>query len=108
MKEIFLLRHANSPLANMSHSDFERPMDDKGYKELRQLSHWISEKKYSVQKIFCSPSKRSCETTDLISSGFNFNIDNVRYPNFLYSGSVDDLINFISELDKSINSILIV
>ena len=55
MKEIFLLRHANSPWANMSHSDFERPIDDKGYKELRQLSHWISEKKYSVQKIFCSP-----------------------------------------------------
>ena len=108
MKEIFLLRHANSPWANMSHSDFERPIDDKGYKELRLLSHWISEQKYSVQKIFCSPSKRTCETTDLISSDFNFNIDNVRYPNFLYSGSVDDLINFISELDKSINSILIV
>lgn len=108
MKEIFFLRHANSPWANMSHSDFERPIDEKGYKELILLSHRISEQNYFIEKIFCSPSKRTSETTDLISSEFNFNIDNVRYLNFLYSGSVDDLINFISELDESINSILIV
>lgn len=108
MKQIFFLSHANSPWEISGQSDYDRSIDQKGYQEIKSVSAKIISKRLTVEKVFCSPSKRASETSNLIVTDFNCCHRKIEYKDFLYYGSQQDVLNSLARLERSIDSILIV
>jgi phosphohistidine phosphatase len=108
MKQIFLLRHAKSDWDNLNQQDFDRPLAKRGMEDAILMSQHIKEKHYLIDKVLCSSAKRTKQTFDICSDGFNFPINNALYSEDLYFGKCDAIINFIRNLEEDLSSILII
>ena len=101
MKEVFFLRHATA-------FDIDRPLTLEGISETKLIENYALSNDIKIEKVLCSPSKRTKETSDLIFTGFRYDINEVIYKDFLYSGSSKELLSFLELQDDSINSILVI
>ena len=66
MLNLSLIRHANSEIDNSIQEDMNRPISSKGIKNTKKICEFIKEKKMIFDEVFCSPSKRTRETLDII------------------------------------------
>lgn len=108
MKEVFFLRHATASWAAETAFDIDRPLTLEGISETKLIENYALSNDIKIEKVLCSPSKRTKETSDLIFTGFRYDINEVIYKDFLYSGSSKELLSFLELQDDSINSILVI
>jgi len=108
MKQIFLLRHAKSDWNNLGEQDFDRSLAKRGIQDASTISNYVKKNNHLIEKVLCSSSKRTKQTFDYCSDGFNFPIENAEYLDDLYFGDTDKIIRLIQNINESISSILIV
>ena len=92
MLQVYLLRHAKSSWDNLELDDIDRPLNKRGMRNAKQFSKILDKRKFQIDQIICSPSKRTTSTYNIISNSFDrsvkFTIDNDIYecpPNILVS-----------------------
>ena len=66
MLNLSLIRHAKSDWNHGIHDDMSRPISLKGINRTKKICELIKEKKMIFDEVFCSPSKRTKETLDII------------------------------------------
>ncbi len=66
MLNLSLLRHAKSDWNNSIHDDMDRPISLKGINKTLKICDFLKKKKLSFDEVFCSPSKRTRDTLDII------------------------------------------
>ena len=66
MLNLSLIRHAKSDWNYGIHDDMSRPISLKGIKKTKKICGLITEKKIIFDEVFCSPSKRTKDTLDII------------------------------------------
>ena len=66
MLNLSLIRHAKSDWNYGIHDDMNRPVSLKGINEIKRICGLLKEKKMIFDEAFCSPSKRTKETLDII------------------------------------------
>lgn len=101
--EIYILRHAKAARDSKDGSDFERPLNEKGKKQLNLLAEFLRKHPISPEIIMVSSSKRTRQTVKGISE---FILDPV-FINDLYLADKDALLDQFSQVGK-VNSILLV
>lgn len=62
MKRLYLLRHAKSSWNQPHLTDFDRPLNPRGYKDAQAMADYIEEQGYQPEVILCSSAKRTRET----------------------------------------------
>lgn len=60
--EIYILRHAKAAKDSKDGSDFERPLNDKGKKQVAILNEFLKKNPLSPDRILVSPAKRTRQT----------------------------------------------
>lgn len=95
MKSIYLIRHADSNWNNPNYSDFDRPLSDKGYKDIPLITKRLTELNFNPNLIFCSPSERTATTAKLISNSTSCLFDSNIYEALLVD--LTKLINFFPD-----------
>ena len=85
MKQIYLLRHADSDWSNLNQHDFYRSLSKKGIQEASKLSNFFKNQTISVDKVFCSSSERTKQTFDMCSDGLGYPITNATFPAIITS-----------------------
>ncbi len=108
MKQIYLLRHANSDWSSLNQQDFDRPLTKKGIEEASKLSNYFYNQSIIVDKVFCSSAERTKQTFDLCSDGLKYPISEAIYLDKLYLAKSDEIISLIKKLSNSTSSILII
>ena len=108
MKQIYLLRHANSDWSSLNQQDFDRPLTKKGIEEASKLSNYFYNQSIIVDKVFCSSAERTKQTFDLCSDGLKYSISEAIYLDKLYLAKSDEIISLIKKLSNSTSSILII
>jgi phosphohistidine phosphatase len=108
VKQIYLLRHADSDWSNLNQHDFYRSLSKKGIQEASKLSNFFKNQTISVDKVFCSSSERTKQTFDMCSDGLGYPITNATYLDRLYLAGAHEIISLIKELRESTSSILII
>lgn len=106
MKRLFLVRHAAANKIS-TQQDINYHLSADGLKEAAQLTSHIQAKNYHFQKVFCSVALRARETGQEIVRHLPY------HPNFendskLYNCSDNYMLSFISELDPSLKSVMII
>ncbi len=108
MKTIYLIRHAKSSWSEIGVSDYERPLNRRGKKDLSFMANRLKEFGIKPDLILSSPAKRAKKTTKKIASTIGYDEENIVYKESLYDSSYTNYRYLLDELNDNINSIFII
>jgi phosphohistidine phosphatase len=104
MKYLYIIRHAKAEPSAHDLDDHDRKLVAKGINRANSLSNWLKNKTPNIEKIYCSSSKRTIETADILVNGLS-KLVNRTIDKELYAASEEKMINYISLIEDKINSV---
>lgn len=107
MKTLWLLRHAKSSWSDATLDDHERPLNKQGRGAALAVGKFIKQTKLQPDLVLCSTALRVRETFEIISGVVRLNAK-VEYHHSLYLSDRSRLIEHISSLSESLNTIMLV
>jgi len=104
MKTVLLIRHAKSSWEDITIDDFERPLNDRGKRDAPEMAKRLLKRKQEIDAFISSPAKRAKKTALLFAEEFKFDKDKVKFHDYLYHPSSENLFRAIeSAPDKADN-----
>lgn len=108
MKNLILVRHAKSSWDNPEWSDFERPLNKRGLRDAPFMAQLLSKKEVVPDLIISSTAKRAMETAQFFCEVFNYSKDKLILDLGIYERGSKYIINLLSKLDDSVNTVILV
>ena len=108
MKRLALLRHAKSSRDEPSRDDFDRPLNERGWKAARRIGREIKNRRIGFDLCLASPAARVRETLDGLAEGFGDLPFPVRFEPHLYMASSADLLDVVRTVEDDRQSLLLV
>jgi len=107
MIQIYLQRHAHTQSAGKGQDDFDRAIDDIGFRQIEALKDFYMEHFDGERlEVFCSTAKRTQTTLDALSEALE--IKNKHYHHALYLPRLIELQQFVWSQDASTTPVLFV
>ncbi len=101
------MRHAKSDWYSFDGNDIERKVSKKGIKKTKLTGSFLKKKKICIDKIICSPSKRTTSTSDLIVKYLD-NRPEVEIVGDIYYGNENDLHEIVKKTDNKYKNLLVI
>ncbi len=98
MKTLFLVRHGQSSWDDVSLTDRDRPLTDKGKRDAVKMGKRLAEAEIAVDALLSSPALRALATAKAIARKLDFKRRHIVQDERLYSGQVDELLELIEEI----------
>ena len=88
MKTLYLLRHAKSSWNDPDLKDFERPLADRGIKDVPVMAERLKTRNGHIDTIICSPAVRTKTTAQMFAKALGFPVDDIgSNPELYFAGS---------------------
>lgn len=107
MKKILLVRHAKSSWTNLSLSDHDRTLDERGIRDAPIMAQKMKDLKYNVQGIYTSSAIRAKETAEYFADVHVVNKTDFHVLPKLYHSLPETMLEVISEADDQYDTIAI-
>lgn len=107
-KTLYLLRHAKAKSTGILTEDTDRPLSDKGFKDVNKLASKLQKKDLDFDLIIMSPAVRAITTAQIISHNLHIPRAHLVVNNELYGSEALALLKMISAVSKKIDSLMIV
>jgi phosphohistidine phosphatase len=107
MKRLTLLRHAKSDWGDPSLKDFDRPLNDRGWKSARRMGRELSKRGMEFDLVVASPAARVRETIDGLTEKLKLNVE-IRFEPRMYGATADELMGIVRGLPETARSPLLV
>jgi phosphohistidine phosphatase len=107
MKRLTILRHAKSDWDDPNLEDFNRPLNDRGWKAARRMGREIKHRDFKFDLILCSTAARARETLDGIREKAELDAE-IRFEPRMYAASEDTLLSIVHALEESVRAPLLV
>jgi phosphohistidine phosphatase len=108
VKKIYLIRHAKSSWSEEGMSDYERPLNKRGKKDLPFMANRLKEFGIKPDLILSSPAKRAQKSAKTIAEIIDYGMDNITYDEALYDSSYTTYRYLLDSLDDRLNTVFIV
>jgi len=108
VKKIYLIRHAKSSWSEEGMSDYERPLNKRGKKDLPFMAARLKEFGIKPDLILSSSAKRAQKSAKTIAEIIGYGMDNITYDESLYDSSYTSYRYLLDSLDDRLDSIFIV
>ncbi len=106
MKNLFVVRHAKSSWANMGQDDFDRPLNDRGFRDAPNMAQRLHDKGFRMDAIVSSPARRALTTARYFAEQFGHEPKNITQIERLYHASSATFYDVIAkELNDSWESV---
>ena len=89
MKTLIIVRHAKSSWNQPAISDFDRPLNNRGFRDVPIMAVRIHDS--GVQQIYASPALRANTTAILIAEGAGLPESSIRYEKGIYAAGLAEL-----------------
>lgn len=106
LKVLHLLRHAKAVEGDPDATDHSRALAKRGIKAMQVLAKHLTSNPFPVDKVYCSTSKRTRETYDLVAPALSK--ATVAYRDRLYLIDFGDFMDFIQGLPDNASSIMVI
>ena len=106
MKKLIIVRHCKSSWSDMSLSDFDRPLNNRGKNDGDLMSGKLLEKLSLVDLLLSSSSNRTVLTSKFFID--KININKIKYEDELYHADYKTIINKLKKVDKIINKLMVI
>ena len=107
IKTLLVVRHAKSSWEIGTLNDFDRPLNDRGKKDAPIMARRLLDRKIAIDAFVSSPAKRAKKTAELFCEVYDKKISSVSYITMLYHAGGDVFYDVISQLDDSLNSVIL-
>lgn len=87
MKKIILIRHGKSAWDYPELTDHERPLAERGLRDVPEMAARLKEKGFFPDLILSSTAVRAAHTAELIAEGLGINHGQIRFQDNLYHSS---------------------
>lgn len=108
MRQLILIRHAKSSWSNPDLSDFDRPLNKRGKRDLAFMSGLLSQKNISPELIISSPALRTKLTAIEFANKIGYNKNKIIWNKNLYLASYMKILKIIKQIENKINCAIIV
>jgi phosphohistidine phosphatase len=71
---LYFLRHGEADWPNWDRPDDERPLTERGKKEMRKVAKFLRELDIPLDDILSSPLPRACQTAEIVADRFNLHV----------------------------------
>jgi phosphohistidine phosphatase len=99
MKTLILVRHAKSSQSFGLSSDFDRPLNDRGFREAAEMGKKLFKKKTSIDQFVSSPAVRAKTTAELFVAEYNRKLKEILLVPSLYNAGPENFSDLISSLE---------
>jgi phosphohistidine phosphatase len=96
MKTLLLVRHAKSSHSFGVSSDFDRPLNDRGFREASEMGKKLFKNKTSIDQFVSSPALRAKTTAELFADEYDRKMKEIFYIPSLYNAAQEDFAHAIS------------
>lgn len=108
MKTLYLLRHAKSRKDNSDLKDFERPLAERGIRDLPVMAERFKAKNSRVDCIICSSAVRTKTTAKMFAQEIGFPSDEIGSNPELYFAGSNMFLKAAAQLDDEYESAMLV
>jgi phosphohistidine phosphatase len=108
MLQLTLVRHAKSNWGDTTLSDFDRPLNERGFRDTPLIGNVLNEKLAICDHIISSPAKRAITTANLLAEKLGHPEEDVIQDQKLYNASLHTLLKVIHELDSAVKHCVLV
>src|SRR5450631_380980 len=98
MKTLILVRHAKSSHSFGFSSDFDRPLNDRGFREASEMGKKLLKKKILIDHFVSSPALRAKTTAELFAAEYDRKMKEILFIPDLYHADPDQLSEAIRSL----------
>lgn len=105
-KMLYLLRHGEAEMAFGRQEDFNRQLTSNGIAQLKRLGKILALNATSFDQILSSSARRTKMTTDLINEFVP--TSKIIFEEGLYEAFTEHILNYINQVDKNIDNLLLV
>ena len=106
MRNLILIRHAKSSW-DYNVTDEKRPLADRGIADAHLVSEEFSYNLFKPDAIFSSPANRALSTCKIFMKSLNISDNKLTISNNLYDFSGEKVMEFIKNIDKQHNNVII-
>ena len=107
MKRLAVLRHAKSSWADPNLDDFNRPLNERGWKAARRIGREMKRRGMRFDLVLASTAARVRETIDGVREHFDLEAE-IRFEPRMYLADAEVLLSLIHALPESANAPLLV
>lgn len=105
MKKLLLIRHGKSDWNSPGLKDFDRSLNDRGYRNAPEMAKRLLERDLVPQAIVSSPAVRAKQTAEIFSGEWGYPVTNILFKEEIYEASASTLLKVINDLDDRFDSI---
>jgi phosphohistidine phosphatase len=107
MKMLFLVRHAKSSWDDVSLSDKDRPLNDRGKRDAPKMGERLAKRGVQPDLILSSPAVRARTTAEIVAKPLGYNRKDIVVDDRLYATTADNLLYTIEELDDKFACVML-
>ncbi|MBX3256324.1 MAG: histidine phosphatase family protein [Chitinophagaceae bacterium] len=107
MRSVILIRHAKSSWDDVSLSDFDRPLNERGKHDAPLMAELLYNRKIPVDSFISSPAKRARKTAAYFAKQFGYDVDRIVLKDALYLAEVEVFYNIIAQTDDALHHLAI-
>lgn len=107
MKTLFLLRHAKAENLAPGSNDLDRTLKEAGRTQAKELGTFLRQQHLKLDWVVCSTAVRARETTEIVLASAEITAA-ANYAQAIYEADSTMLLQLISQIENSANSVLVV
>jgi phosphohistidine phosphatase len=101
MKTLILVRHAKSSHSFGVSSDFDRPLNDRGFREASEMGKKLFKKNTRIDQFVSSPATRAKTTAELFVAEYDRKLKEILFVPSLYHADPDAFYEIVGNLDDA-------
>lgn len=107
MKKLLLIRHAKSSWDNLTISDFDRPLNERGKKDAPEMAKRLVDRKIKIDAFVSSPAKRAKKTSKYFAKEFDKTKDDIILEEKLYEARPENFLTITENLKDKWDTVAI-
>lgn len=107
MKTLMLMRHAKSSHDDLSLTDFDRPLNERGKADAEEMGKRLVKNNIKPAVLISSPAKRALKTAKHIAAGLRIKESDICLEYDIYEASIQDLLHVIRNIDDENRSAML-
>jgi len=100
MKTLYFVRHAKSGKDNFDITDFDRPLNDRGYQDAHLVGDWLHRKDLRIDVLVTSPAIRAITTALIFCNRLHYPAEQLLLRQSLYDSTMKQYLGCIAEVKK--------
>ena len=99
MKTLYIVRHAKSSWGDLTISDFDRPLNERGQRNAPEMAHRLLKKECRIDAFVTSTAKRALQTASHFIKSYDRAVEELILREELYQAPANVYFEVISALD---------